>query len=256
MLAFAAALLLGQAYPDRAKFLHALKALPDQAPAAEVIRVLGKPDRIEHYDTFDFELKKQFPAEIWLYGTDTPKGAGTLAEFSVYKGKLAYHPVTDDPPPASVISEADLRKGMHTVLDSWPDENHDSNEQIARWVAKTVNALLPLGEAKCKAIIGECGRVRESSHQLAPGMFFLTYALFDPPASPGYFDIFGPVWDAHPPVEDHALYPRWPIEVIGNVPIIRGHPMGAFGGFAPSFGTEFPKLRSRVHLRKSPLTVP
>ena len=242
-----------QPYPDRANFLHVLARLADGTPRAEILKSLGKPDRIEIGR--GYEGNKVVPEETWLYGTDSPTGAATLARFTVYDGKLAYHPVSETSPPISVISEADLRKGMHIVLDSFPKEQSNGNKDISAWVVRVVNALLPFGEAKCKAIIGECGRLMEGYGQLDPCPYFLCYSLFDPPAKPGYFDIFGPVWYSPAP-HDHLAHPRWPVEIVDNTPIIRGKPMGGFGGYAPTFISEYKKLRDRIHIRKSPLSSP
>ena len=242
-----------QPYPDRAKFLLELGKMQDGTPKDEVARILGKPDRIvvEHVQ----EGSKDVSQETWLYGTDGPSGAATLAEFTVYDGKLAYHPVSGNPPDTSVISEGELRKGLHCILDTMPKELGMPDKAMSTWVVKAVNALLPFGEVKCKAIVNECGRIMEGPSLLNPFPYFVCYALFDPPQQPGYFDIFGPVWYA-PVTKDHHAQPRWPIEIVDNVPIIRGQPMSGFGGFAPSFESQFDKLKNRIHLRKSPLSLP
>jgi hypothetical protein len=261
MLALAAAYLIafqkaGGPYPDRAKFLQALKALPDRAPQAEVLKALGKPDRVEHLGFSTVVNGQTFEEETWLYGTDGPTGAATLARFEIYDGKLAYHPVFADPPSTGVISESELRKGMHLILDSMPTDRDSENKGISVWVVKATNALLPFGEAKCKAIVGECGRIIESYSQLNPVPYFLCYSLFDPPRPPGYFDGNGPVWTVEEPPQDRLAYPRWPVEIVNNAPVIHGQPMGGFGGIAPSFGATFAQLRDRIHLRKSPLSPP
>ncbi len=217
-----------------------------------MIKALGKPDRVNRWTVY--EGSRAVGVEDWLYGTDGPKGAATLASFQVVDGRIGYHPVNGWPPSTALISEADLRKGMHLVLDAEP-AGYAAARERSRWVAKTVNGLLPFGEAKCKAIFGEVGRVLAGEHQLDPNPFFVCYALFDPPAKPGYFDSFGPVWSSNAPT-DHLKYPRCPVEIIDNQPVVRGAPMGGFGGFAPSFQTEFDDLRSRIHLRSGPLTVP
>ena len=242
-----------QAYPDRAKFLLALGKLQDGTSKDEVVKVLGKPDKIviEHIA----EGSRDVSEETWLYGTDGSNGAATLARFTVYDGKIAYHPVNGNPPPTSVIAEAELRKGLHIILDTFPKDYSTPNKDLAVWVVKTVNALLPFGESKCKAIVGECGRLTEGYGQLDPNPYFLCYSLFDPPQNPGYFDVYGPVWYAPGP-KDHLMQPRWPVEIINNVPIIHGKPLSGFGGFAPTFLSVFQQLRDRIHLRKSPLTLP
>jgi hypothetical protein len=242
-----------QPYPDRAKFLLELGKMQDGTPKDEVARILGKPERIvvEHVQ----EGSRDVSQETWLYGTDGPTGAATLAEFTVYDGKLAYHPVFGNPPATSVISECELRKGLHCILDTMPKELGMPDKAMSTWVVKAVNALLPFGEVKCKAIVNECGRIMEGPSLLNPFPYFVCYALFDPPQQPGYFDIFGPVWYAAVP-KDHHAQPRWPIEIVDNVPIIRGQPMGGFGGFAPPFESQFDKLKNRIHLRKSPLSLP
>lgn len=238
-------------YPDRADFLRKLKALPERAPRAQVLATLGKPDRIESSSvTMNGKLETD---ETWFYGTDG-SGAATLARITVYEGKLAYHPVRESPPPTSVISEAELRSGLHTILDKMPSAYGDSNVDLERWVARSTNALLPFGEAKCKAIVGECGRLMEGYSQLNPCPYFLSFSLFDPPKPPGYFE-WGPVWDAPEP-KDRLAHPRWPVEIVNNVPTIKGKPVGGFGGKAPSFELTFMELRPRIHLRKKPLTVP
>lgn len=237
---------LSPQYPDRKKFLQALRGLPDRAPKSEVLKALGKPDRIERSSPNE---------ETWFYGTDGPTGSATLARFEVYDGRIAYHPASGDPPPTTVISEAELRRGMHLVLDKMPRSYNTTNLDISKWMVKTVNALLPFGEAKCKAIAGECGHIMAGYAQLDACPYFLCYSLFDPPEPPGYFDDHGIVWDAPEP-KDRSKTPRWPVEIILNTPVIRGHPLGAFGGYAPSFGTVFDDLRGRIHLRKSPLSAP
>lgn len=252
---FAVALVfVGQAYPDRAKFLRDLKALPDQAPSAEVIRVLGKPDRVSSHGAIENGQSTTY--ETWYYGTDDKGGAATLAELSIYNGHLAYHPVSSDPPSTKVISEVELRRGMHIVLDRFPPTSSSSNEETAKWVAKSVNGLLPFGEAKCKAIISECGRITENSAQLCPWLYFLTYSLFDPPKPPGYFDGSKPVWVAPLPDNKRLQFPRWPVEIVNNMPVIHGGPIGVFGGYAPDFATVYPTIRDRIHLRKALLKVP
>src|SRR5579863_5239362 len=139
-------------YPDRAKFVHALNSLPEHATKAQIREALGNPDRISASSEMVFNGKRVLQ-ETWLYGTDGPTGAATLAQITVFDGQLAYHPATVPPPPVSVISEGDLRKGLHIILDSMPAEpapREPGNATLSAWVVKTANALLPFGEAKCK----------------------------------------------------------------------------------------------------------
>ena len=240
-------------YPDRALFLKKLASLPDGTARSQVLQVLGKPDRIDTSEAS--EGSRKFTEETWLYGTDGGKGAATLARFDIYDGKLAYHPVNGKPPSPSVISEVELRKGMHAILDNLPREGRSTNRSIEKWVVKAVNALLPLGEAKCKAILFESARILEGYSQLNPTPYFLCFSLFEPPAKPGYFDCSGLVWNT-PFIENPLSQPRWPIEIVHDVPVLHGEPLGGFGGFFPSFQSRLPALIGQIHLRKSPLAMP
>jgi hypothetical protein len=248
------ALQVPQVCPDRARFLHALEALPDGTPQAKVLQALGKPDRIENHGNVSI-AGKPIADETWIYGTDGPHGAGTLTRFDVVDGKIAYHPVSASPPPTSVISEAELRKGMHIVLDAMPSDYGNTKTALSAWIVRSVNGLLPFGEVKCKAIIGECGRVLEGYSQLDACPYFLCYSLFDPPQPAGNFRDFPAVWDAPFPL-DQSLQPRWPVEIVNNIPIIHGKPVGPFGGVAESFISGYKRVRDQLHMRKSALAPP
>ena len=143
-------------YRSRAEF-HALAApFKHGSRIEDVIRALGKPDRIQ-------KRHGVLVSEVLDYGIEPMSKVATLGTFVFEEGKLTYDhsgPITSDyfdrtKPYVQIIPEAELRQILGQICEEPPQWLLNDALRILH----LTNILAALGDAKAKYALGESERL-------------------------------------------------------------------------------------------------
>jgi hypothetical protein len=210
---------------SRREFAEAMSRVTEGMPAAEVVRLLGKPDdiRTEH-DAGGISTSRT--KEIWRYGTSGHLTTATLGQVYIDEdGRAQYIYGRGDPPPDAMFAEPELRRLLDT-LGEVPSYN-DGLRYNPRAVIQAVNLLQPLGKGKALAAIQEHLRTTDEGE----GAFLVLRTLFEVPEDPGYMPRMHVGAPSPTEPKNPKLLPRFPITIEGDIPLLlvtgyslAGHP--------------------------------
>jgi hypothetical protein len=203
---------------DRREFAELLSTIEKGMKKAEVARILGNPDDIRRW-----AAPQDRDQVVWCYGTSGHNSFPTLGEifFDAHGRVSGTCGGQGTPPPPSLIDEGELRKLLTLMA-----HGEDSNRWDPAWSIKVVNELQALGKRKALATIEEFGRVLPF-YQCPDEVILVLLILFDVPKDTGYMP--APPAGMAPPKERKRI-PRFPILILGDVPLnlCSGHAF--FGG--------------------------
>ncbi|HWB60294.1 MAG TPA: hypothetical protein VG733_12440, partial [Chthoniobacteraceae bacterium] len=201
----------------RAVFARNMGKVTEGMPAADVEKLLGKPDDIRT-DTDPGGIDWAGTTEIWRYGTDGHLTFPTLGSVFMSDGKVQYvFGGSGTPPAAGMFDEAELRRLLRAI-DAINENNPLSLIQAA-------NALQPLGKTKGMAAIAEYLRVRAddiSVHFADINVFLLLRLLFEVPKDTGVMPamLIGASGGYPQPDGPNAkLLPLYPLVLVDDIPL-------------------------------------
>ena len=197
----------------RADVAAALATIKPGMTDAEVKRRLGPPDDIRT-EADPGGITAARTVEIWRYGTSGHGRFATLGAVHFLANKTVQYVFGGRSRPFTAMPEAELRPILETV-DAVASYSADLDP--ARLI-QAVNALQPLGKERALAIVDEYLRV--SSFLDNPGregVFLVMRALFDVPATG-----MPPMLVGSPSrsPKDPKLLPRFPLAIVGDVPLL------------------------------------
>ena len=194
---------------DRVQFAKKLSEVRDGEKKGSVVRRLGRPDKVRRVP----EPVPHPEDEIWCYGTDG-KSLATLGEVCFRGSRVVWVAGGwGEPPSSDVISEEDLRAGMHFLH---PGPEHAGYNDPLHLI-RVANYLQPLGKDKALAIIGEYARTLDVGVD-ETWLFLLLRTLFDVPKPPGHMpNMYIGAMTPSPP-NDRPSIPRFPIIIVDDVP--------------------------------------
>lgn len=200
----------------RQAFAVAMSKIHEGMCAAEVQRVLGRPDDVRTKNP-----RAWIPAgvsEIWGYGVDRHLAFPVLGQVQFGgDGRVVYLPGdTGEPPPPEVIAEETLAPLLR-VLDTAPPLRGDSYDP--RSVIRIVNALHPLGKEKSLAAIEEYLRVAPNLAYARCGLYVVLRVLFDVPNPPGQPEVIQGLPGPLIPTKSDVV-PRFPVLLIDDIPLL------------------------------------
>ena len=234
------------AAPTRQDFAAKLAQVKPGMTADRVKQLLGAPDDIKtEKDPGGIDAART--VEIWRYGAAGHLKAATLGSVHVQADRTVQYVFGGGGKPFTAMPEAELRRLLQ-LLDDVPSYN-DTLEPLA--LVRAVNALHALGKDRALAVVDEYLRV--SSWLDDPGregVFLVMRVLFDvPPDKMPPMMVGAP---SPPPPSDPKLFPRYPIVMIGDLPlkIVRGY---ALAGKAERPEDDVAAFRKVGTLRAKPL---
>ncbi len=186
----------------------------------DVIARVGKPDQMRSISEPGSGLPSNAPL-LWCWGTSGPGTPPTLGAVSFTSARRV-HSVRGgqgSPPDPSLLSEEQVRF-LIPILDRVPSYQNWMTYDSRR-VILAVNALHPLGKAAALAALKEYLRVTPFRWYAdgPDGVFLVLRCLFDVPETPGYLPRMKVgVSDEEP--GDPSLFPRFPISLVGDIPIL------------------------------------
>jgi hypothetical protein len=203
----------------RHQFAAAISKVEKGMPAAEVLKLLGKPDDIRG-ESDPGGISTTRTKEIWRYGTSGHLTTATLGQVYIdNKDGAQYIFGQGTPHTPESFEEGELRR-LLTALGQVPSYNSGYSYNPLP-VIRAVNGLQPLGKERALDVIEEWLRVASSWHDNGyEGVFLVLRTLFDVPADPGHMpDMFvgAPVVRQQ---EDQTILPRFPIAIEGDIPLL------------------------------------
>jgi hypothetical protein len=236
---------------DRHEFAKLLSSIKKGMREADVIRILGKPDDVRTTD--EMQMGVEYSTEVWCFGVDGHLGFPTLGTIwfeSAPTGKsvVVSYGGEGTPPPPSLFDEGELRKILSML--SYKGHPWVGNED-PRWAIKVVNTLAPLGKRKALAAIEEYGRVWPFLSFNKEEMSKLLRVLFDVPKETGYMPDSPFRW-VTPPPEDRKRVPRFPMVILGDVPLQIATSPPSYGP-DPDFAKDLAWFRDHATIRTKPL---
>lgn len=245
-------------HPTRAEFAAVMSKVKEGMSAADVQKLLGKPDDIRT-ERDPGGLVGFQTSEIWGYGTDGHLAFPTLGCVYFSDGLVQWaFGGGGQPPDPRMFDEAALRKLLRLVSTSY--ENGQPNP--LRYI-QIVNTLLPLGKEKALAVIEEFRRVASPYQPVASAnigdgdlpLFLILRLLFEVPADPGFMPrmLVGAPQPAEP--ADPKLLPLFPMVLVDDIPLdlVVGY---SLGGEAQRVQDHIDYFRKNGVLRKQPLHPP
>jgi hypothetical protein len=227
---------------DRHKFAKRLSTIKEGMKKAEVLRILGKPD--DHGGPDDFiGAVPMGCTEIWAFGTN---GHGTFPMLgAIYFNKanevIGTRGGHGTPPPTSMFTEVELRKLLTLIV--------GPRRWDPAWAIKVVNTLQPLGKRKALAAIEEFARVSDYLDDLE--MMLMLQVLFEVPKDPGY--MAETPYPVTPPNPKDRRVPRYPILILGDVPLLIASGLPFSSGPGPDVGKQIAFFRDHAKIRAQPL---
>jgi hypothetical protein len=195
----------------RADMAAALATITEGMTQTEVKRRLGPPDDIRTAaDPGGISASRT--VEIWRYGTRGHGRFATLGAVHFLATKKVQYVFGGRGTPYTAIPEAELRLLLELV-DAVP--SYSATLDPARLI-QAVNALQPLGKERALAVVEEYLRVSSSlDNPGREGVFLVMRALFDAPVMP-------PMMVGMPArsPKDPRLLPRFPLTIVGDVPLM------------------------------------
>jgi hypothetical protein len=237
-------------FRDRHEFAKLLSSIKKGMTGTEVIRILGKPEDIR--TPHEMGMYVQGSDELWCYGTDSHLSFPVLGTifFGNTNGKKIVKGVAGGegaPPPPSLLSEEELKK-LLSVLGESPYAQEGLRWHPA-WVIKVVNTLQPVGKRKAIAAMEEFNRVTPLWSDLLS--LLILRVLFDVPKDPGYMREFP--YPITPPNPKDPRVPRYPILMLGDVPLLVAAGLPFSSGPGTDFGKEIAFFRDHAKIRARPL---
>jgi hypothetical protein len=230
---------------DRDEFAKLVSLIKEGMTDGEVMRILGKPDDIRAGDEVNYNA-----SEEWCYGTEGHMSFPTLGtvcfeRLSGRKSVLFVFGGKSTPPPRSLFTEGELRK-LLIMLDH---RKHQRGLWDPAWAIQVVNTLQPLGERKALAAMEEYARVMPSPFpQHRTDLSLLLRILFDVPKDPGYMPKCVYPFGLRDPKDPRV--PRYPILILGDVPLQIGFGTGsASGDPPPTFAEQAAFFRDHMTFR-------
>ena len=209
------------ASPTRAEFAAKLAKVKPGMTAAQVEKLLGKPDDIKT-EADPGGIAAARTVEVWRYGARGHLAFGTLGTVHIQADKKVQYVFGAKGKPFTAMPEPELRKLLEALaaVPSYNASNYDPLPLI-----RAVNALQPLGKDKALAVIGEFLRV--SSWLDDPGregVFLVLRVLFDVPAGKMPMMAVG----APSPPPPNPAPPLYPLVLVGDVPfkLVSGYMLG------------------------------
>jgi hypothetical protein len=236
-------------FRDRHEFAKLLSSIKRGMTDADVIRILGKPDDVRRPD--EMQLWVGNSNEVWCFGADEhhlsfPTLGGIYFD-SARGRKIVTEAVggKGTPPPPSLFAEEELRK-LLSMLAQRP-------ESLVKWdpvwAIKMVNTLQPLGEGKALAAMQEFIRVTlylENDDM----MNLLLRVLYAVPKDPGYMP---PFFSMVPGNSKDPRVPRYPILILGDVPLLVARHLPFTTGPSQDFAKQVGFFRGHMTIRGKPL---
>ena len=191
-------------YQSRVEFYALASKIKDKMTRDDVIRILGRPDRIR-------KRKGDLLGEVFEYGIDQKSDAPTLGIFTFRCGKFSFGStwransdfLDTDKPYQQLVPELELRSILGNL-------DRETPEWLGRDPLRKIrfaNLFIKLGDEKAKFILGEFERL---------GNFWVS--------DPWYKDLLGLLFDSQSFIENLPFWiPREPIFLVstGSGPSIR-----------------------------------
>jgi len=217
---------------SRVDFAKEMALVKEKMPAAEVEKLLGKPDDIRTNEDVGGPTPNDL-REIWCYGTNAHMGFGTLG--CVYidrKGRVrGVFGGTGVPIDPKILPEPQLEDVLR-LIDTTPGLTHDFDTLR---LIRIVNTLQALGKEKALAAIDEYLRVAPL-YGWCPardGLFIVLRALFEIPADTGFMPPMAVGALTPPPPKDPLVCPRYPLVLVHDVPLVLTVSCMLFGSAQP-----------------------
>jgi hypothetical protein len=243
----------GSRFRDRNEFVKLLSSIKAGMSDTEVIRILGKPNDVRTTDEMQVHVGNS--TEAWCFGADGHLGFPTLGTiwFLSVPGRKTVLEITGakgTPPPPSLFDEGELRRLLSML-------GHDGRRGLPEvlghpaWRIKEVNTLAPLGKTKALAAVEEYVRVCPylfSDYEMSN----LLRVLFDVPNDTGYMpDSTFLVVTPRP--TDRKRIPRYPMLILGDVPLQIAFSGFSVGNYIPDFAKDVAWFRDHATIRAKPL---
>ncbi|MDX2093811.1 MAG: hypothetical protein SFX73_38605 [Kofleriaceae bacterium] len=201
------------ATPPRAEFAAKLAKVKPGMTTDRVKQILGPPDDIKT-EADPGGITTARTVEIWRYGAAGHLRTATLGSVHIQADRKVQYVFGGKGKPFTKINEPELRRLLE-LIDVVP--SYDARlEPLA--LVRAVNALHALGKDTALDVVGEYLRVSSSLDDTGrQGVFLIMRTLFDVPGS-GMppMRVGGP---SPMPPQDPTLLPRFPIVIIGDVPL-------------------------------------
>ena len=222
-------------FPSRAEFARSMSLLKPGMSEDQVVARLGKPDQVRSFSEPGSGLWAQAPV-LWCWGTDGPGTPPTLGAVHFTPERKVHRVCGGEgsPPDPAILSEQQIRS-LIPILDRVPAYQNWITYR-PRPVIEAVNALQPLGKTAALAALKEYLRVTPFRWYAdgPDGVFLVLRCLFDVPENPGVLPTMMVGVSTEEPA-DRSLFPRFPIALVGDIPILLAK------GYSGSGTTESPE---------------
>ncbi len=243
---------------DRSQFAAKLSQVHIGDSELSVARLLGKPDDI--VDRTDSAKLSNYTPLAWCYGTSGHLTFATLGCvcFDANNHVRFVYGNEGTPPSRDLIDERTLRE-LLTTVDKIGGVRGNLYNPLN--MIRCVNRLRSESKERVLAVIEEHARVASFfSHTYPDGLLLLLRTIFEVSEEWGYMPLMG-IGRMNPHLpnskEMYKLFPRYPIFVVNDVPVLLISDYTCFGsGGHESLKLHMEYFRNNGVLRKTPLHPP
>ncbi len=237
---------------SRAAFTHAIRIVKRGWSRTQVRRLLGRPDDVwPQNDSINYVM---YGDETWCYGTNGHHTFPTLGRVTFRDGKvLTVAGGWGEPPPVKVIGESELTEAMRKMYRR-PNRNMMWLDSDSQRLIQVANLLIPKGQAKALAILGEYGRTNLGDRD-SDWLFWLVRVLFTSKRPGGVFPIPSIGVISPLPPKDLRKWPTYPVAIVDDVPVVFVRGVELAGKTKP-FALYMREHMKEWTLRKTTLTPP
>jgi len=258
LLVFAGALLLSgravfsaavPARESRVAFCRAMAKVQDGWSKVQVRELLGQPDDVWPGN----DSRVMYGDVVWCYGTNGHHTLPTLGHVRFQKGKVSeIVGGWGDPPSPEVICEVELVDALRQIYRP-PGIIFQTGSDSQRLI-QVSNLLIPKGQEKALAIIGEYDRIWERFNY-GNWLFWLVRVMFTSKLPNGIFAV--PEGGLLKPksLEELKKWPTYPVVIIDDVPVCL-YFGGVFFAHPEEFFTYFQDHQKEWTIKRTMLRAP
>ncbi len=201
---------------SRAAFYHAMDKVQIGWSEAQVRDILGPPDDVlPSYNSID----REYGYGTWYYGTNGHNTLATLGSVEFQAGKVEYVVGSHgDPPSSELISDAELVEAMRRMYRPPGYEKGFWSRSDSLHLVQASNLLIPKGQEKALAIIGEYTRIEADGFDEDIWLYWLVRTMFRSKLPDGVFPVPGIGLITPAPPKDRRKWPTFPVMTIDDVP--------------------------------------
>jgi|GEM_PF-2062813 len=209
----------GDAVPareSRAAFCHAMAKVQYGWSKEQVSQLLGSPDDI--WSRNEPSPEQIFGDEAWCYGTNGHYTLPTLGYIVFRNEKVEYMAGSQGTPPSpNVIGEDELVQTMRRIYLPRGRDYYLPSDSLH--LIQVSNLLIPKGQKKALAILGEFGRIQYDGFQDNLWLYWLVRVMFtsNRPGGVFPFPMIGTIIPELP--KDLRKWPMYPVMMVDDIPI-------------------------------------